>query len=479
MDPFTSRKLTTLRFLAVASVVVYHAYPFEPGTLIVAPPAAGSAVEFAQGFVSLALMRWALPFLGLVSGYLFFRTFAPTLEGYLAKLRTRARTLLVPFLIWSGLGMVFALLVTASPLASLSPYWQIDSVAEALDRWLLHPVIYPLWFLQALLACMVLSPLVYVAVRALRGWVLVLAAAWWVLGWQPDALWPWVSATAFPSFIAGAAVALLGWRMPGRWAHGGAPAWLAAALTAAWLAGAALFTAYGHELGRWTRAGLLPVVVLGMCVAWTVPDVPRRRAALSPGPAEGTRRSSLHVLAAAALYVAPLSFFVYVTQEPALAVCKHIAESAGAGAPELLVYAAPPLVVIALAVAAGLALRRLAPRAFGVATGGRGPRPTRSRGDAGPGSRRSRAPPGAEPGCPVASPAALAAADRREDCLGPATHFATTQLGSVWPHLAQDRPAGHRCDTHPLLWSGVWPHLGADVRPQSEWVDRTPEGLAA
>ncbi len=243
MDPFTSRKLTTLRFLAVASVVVYHAYPFEPGTLIVAPPAAGSAVEFAQGFVSLALMRWALPFLGLVSGYLFFRTFAPTLEGYLAKLRTRARTLLVPFLIWSGLGMVFALLVTASPLASLSPYWQIDSVAEALDRWLLHPVIYPLWFLQALLACMVLSPLVYVAVRALRGWVLVLAAAWWVLGWQPDALWPWVSATAFPSFIAGAAVALLGWRMPGRWAHGGAPAWLAAALTAAWLAGAALFTA--------------------------------------------------------------------------------------------------------------------------------------------------------------------------------------------------------------------------------------------
>ena len=362
MERSTSRKLSVLRLLAVASVVIYHAYPLEPGTLLLAPPAAGSAVDFAQGFVSLALMRWGLPFLGLVSGYLFFRTFVPTLAGYVSKLRTRVRTLLVPFLIWSGLGMVFALLVTASPYAGVSPYWQIDSVAEALDRWLLHPVIYPLWFLQALLLCMVLSPLVYLAVRLLRGWVLAPAALWWVVGWQPDVLWPWVSATAFPPFIAGAAIALLGWKTPA-WGRktDAAPAWLAAALAAAWLAAAALFTLYGHDLGRWTRAGMLPVVVLGICVAWTVPDV------LRP-----------HVrLGAAALSVAPLSFFLYVTQEPALAVLQHVAETAGA--PQVLVYAVPPLAVITLSLAAGLALRRLVPRTFAVATGGRAqpqPQPT-------------------------------------------------------------------------------------------------------
>ena len=369
MDRSTSRKLSVLRLLAVASVVVYHAYPLEPGSLLLAPPAAGSAVEFAQGFVSLALMRWGLPFLGLVSGYLFFRTFVPTLAGYLSKLRTRVRTLLVPFLIWSGLGMLFALLVTASPYAGVSPYWRIDSVAEALDRWLLHPVIYPLWFLQALLVCMVLSPLVYLAVRLLRGWVLVPATLWWVVGWQPDVLWPWVSATAFPPFIAGAAIALLGWKMPAwgrktgaaRAAGAAGAAWVAAALAAAWLAAAVLFTLYGHELGRWTRAGLLPVVVLGICVAWTVPDALRPHA--RP--------------AAAALSLAPLSFFVYVTQEPALAVLEHAAEAAGA--PPVLVYAVPPLAVITLALAAGVALRRLVPRPFAVATGGRArpqPQPT-------------------------------------------------------------------------------------------------------
>ena len=258
-----------LRFLAVASVVVYHSYPFSPGAYILTPPPATSWAGSVEGFVSLALMRWALPFLGVVSGYLFFRTFVPTPAGYAAKLRTRARTILMPFLIWSGLGVLFTVAVTHSRFAGESPYWTVHSVGAALDHWLLNPVIYPLWFLQALMTCMVLSPLVYLAVKYLRWWVLLIAVAWWVVGWEPAVLWPWISATAFPPFIVGSAIALLGWKAPLR---GRAPAWLVLALAAAWLACAALYTAYGHELGRWTRAGLLAVVVTGICTAWTAGD---------------------------------------------------------------------------------------------------------------------------------------------------------------------------------------------------------------
>ena len=57
---------------------------------------------------------------------------------------------------------------------------------------------------------MLLSPLVYLAVRTLRGWVLVIAVLWWALGWQPEALSPWISATAFPPFIVGSTIAILG-----------------------------------------------------------------------------------------------------------------------------------------------------------------------------------------------------------------------------------------------------------------------------
>jgi hypothetical protein len=92
--------------------------------------------------------------------------------------------------------------------------------------------------------------------------------------------------------------------------------------------------------------------------------------------------------------VAPLSFFVYVTQEPALAVCKNLAGRAGAGVPEVIVYLVPPLVVITGSVLVGLAFRRLLPRTFAVAAGGRVP-----------GAARGRAP--SEPATePVAEPAA-------------------------------------------------------------------------
>ena len=360
-------------------MVVFHAYPFSPGVYIVAPPAIGSTADFVRGYVSLALMRWALPFLGLVSGYLFFRTLKPTAAGYAAKLRTRVRTLLVPFLIWSGLGVLFTIAVTHSSFATVSPYWTVHSAGEALNRWLLHPVLYPLWFLQALMTCMVLSPLVYLAVRTLRWWVLAIAVTWWVTGWQPMAVWPWISATAFPPFIVGAAFAMLGARAP--WGPR-APARLVAALAATWLAAAALYTLYGHDLGRWARAGLLPVVVLGICVLWTAPDVLRRPLRASTKALTGDGRAGLDRRSravAAALFVAPLSFFVYVTQEPALAVCKNLAGRAGAGVPEVIVYLVPPLVVITGALLVGLAFRRFLPRTFAVAAGGRVPGAARGR----------------------------------------------------------------------------------------------------
>ena len=75
----------------------------------------------------------------------------------------------------------------------------------------------------------------------------------------------------------------------------------------------------------------------------------------------------------ALLYVAPLSFFVYVTQEPPLSVLQDLLERAAPGLPAILAYALPPLLVIALAVLVGLALRRVAPRAFAAASGGRVP----------------------------------------------------------------------------------------------------------
>jgi peptidoglycan/LPS O-acetylase OafA/YrhL len=345
VDAHLSKKIAVLRLAAVACVVVFHAYPGADG---------GST----EAFLSLALARWALPFLGVLSGYLFFRTFKPTAAGYVAKLRSRTRTILIPFLIWSGLTVLFAL-ATADPEFG----GPIDSLGEAFSHWLLRPVATPLWFLQALMGCVVLSPLVYLVVRTLRGWVLPLAAAWWVTGVQPEALWPWISAVALPPFIAGAAIALL--RPDMAWARRAAPLPLAAALTAAWLGAAALFTLYGLDLGPWMRAAMLPVVVLGAFAMWTGLD------------ALGRPLSAVPRLATASLAVAPLAFFVYVTQQPQLKAVMLLLDDHGADLPGLASYLLAPAITMAFSLSAGLLLRRLAPGALALASGGRivsGPR---------------------------------------------------------------------------------------------------------
>lgn len=375
MDPYISKKLSILRFAAVASVVVFHAYP------------PGWQGGYLQDFVSLALMRWALPFLGLVSGYLFFRTFTPTLAGYAKKLRSRTRTIAVPFLIWSGVAVLFAAL-TGNPEYG----GPIDSAGDALYHWLLRPPASPLWFLQALMACVVLSPLVYLAVRTLRLWVLPLALAWWATGLQPDGLGPWISAVAFPPFITGAAIALL--RPKLGWAKRPAPLLVVVSLTGVWLAASALFALYGLGLGGWFRSALLPVVVLGVCTIWLGFDALRGPLRAAPW------------LPAAALFVAPLSFFVYASQQPQLKVIVVTLRDHAGGLPAAA-YLAAPLLTIAFSISAALLFRWVAPRAFALVSGGRAA--PRRAGPARPGTVAQQSRPSTErPAVPVELPKAAA-----------------------------------------------------------------------
>ena len=347
MEASLSKKLGILRFAAVATVVFFHAYP------------PGWHGGFTQQFVSLGLTRWALPFLGLISGFLFFRTFTPTLAGYAAKLRTRVRTILLPFLIWSAVALLVAW-------ASGSPAFHgpVTSPADALYLWLVKPAAAPLWFLQALMVCIVLSPLVYLAVRVLRWWVLVPAVAWWVTGLQPDALDPWVSPVAFPPFITGAAIAMLKPRLT--WARRPAPAWVLAPVAGAWVAAAALFAAFGPDVGRLARTAMLPAVVLGALTVWLGYEALRRPLRRAPR------------LVAAAVYVAPLSFFVYVTQQPQLRAVMLVLDQRLTGLPEVVDYLLAPLIALTCSLLVALTWRRLSPRTFGLVSGGRaGARPGR------------------------------------------------------------------------------------------------------
>lgn len=338
VDPYVSKKISILRFAAVAAVVFFHAYPRSGG-------------GFFEAFVSLGLTRWALPLLSVISGYLFFRTFVPTKAGYLRKLRSRSGTILVPYLIWSGLTVLLSV-------AMQDPrHGPIGSFGEALYHWLVRPVSAPLWFLQALMACVVLSPLVYLAVRTLRYWVLPLTVVWWAFGDHSAGYEQFLNSRAFPPFIVGATVALLRPRLS--WARRPAPVPVVVTIAGAWVVAAALFAQYGVGLGPWMRTAMLPVVILGALAVWTIYDALRR-------PVHSVPR-----LLAGAIAVAPLSFFVYATQQPQLRMIMAALRGDGARLPDLFVYLLAPVLAITVSLTAAVVWRRVAPRTFAVVSGGR------------------------------------------------------------------------------------------------------------
>ncbi len=97
-----SKKIAVLSFLAMISVVYIHHKAVGNAPHV----AAWNAV--AQRFCTRALTDWAVPFFFVVSGFWFARSAyvaaATPGGGYLDFVRKKARTLLVPYLLWAVIG---------------------------------------------------------------------------------------------------------------------------------------------------------------------------------------------------------------------------------------------------------------------------------------------------------------------------------------------------------------------------------------
>lgn len=117
-------------------------------------------------FFDILLLRLAVPAFFAMSGFLFFRGFTPSLQGYRSKFKSRIHTLLIPYLVWN-LVAFFILLIKASPaLAAQFPQYQnFDfSILNILKGfWSIPNSVYPydmpLWFIRNLIVIQLFTPL--------------------------------------------------------------------------------------------------------------------------------------------------------------------------------------------------------------------------------------------------------------------------------------------------------------------------------
>ncbi len=162
LPEFVSKKFKCWSFITILTVVLAHSYNLnirylQPWTL---PNEPLTITSFAEYFLANGLFRFTMPLLFLISGFLY-----ASKDDVLNNIRVkkRFRTLLIPYFIWSavGLALIFTLELfpyTKSLVRSTNIAWMNDHQVflhqyhwyEIIARWIFAPVSYQLWFIWVL-----------------------------------------------------------------------------------------------------------------------------------------------------------------------------------------------------------------------------------------------------------------------------------------------------------------------------------------
>ena len=364
LDRFLSEKLRFWSLAAMLGLVYVHAFNLhprylDPWTQIAEPPTPDNCLQY---LLANGLLRFRIPMLFAISGYLLARRDGTEPHGQRAK--RRLRTLGLPYLLWSLLWLGALLGLEQLPAINrvIEPVWtellRTHGVGRLLWRGLVQPVPFQLWFLRRLLVYSLAYPWLKLAILRWPGIYFSIAG------------FMWFAMLSVPLLAEGEGVLFFG--------------------LGVWLG------FHGHEVQvapRWFRPGWVGLLWLGIVALNTwlafrgAADYPPATKLLmltlyKTGEVGGmlTAWFGLDALVRAAMarrwfrWLADFSFSIYVLHVPLVNYATELALHYGRGLPHLsiLVYLLVPLLVVAASVAVGALLRRAVPQAYAVLTGGRG-----------------------------------------------------------------------------------------------------------
>ena len=163
-----STKITNLSFMLALGIVWRHSMlPYVPENT----PWQGLLLGMHYTNI---MMDTIVPTFFFISGYLFFRTYTPS--AYMDKLRSRVRSLLVPYLLWNAIfAAVWYAVVRYAP-QYVSDTFPYGSAMEIVSGILMsHYTI--LWYLGVIFVYALIAPLLWMMIRDKRTFCICLLIA--------------------------------------------------------------------------------------------------------------------------------------------------------------------------------------------------------------------------------------------------------------------------------------------------------------
>ena len=157
-------KITIISFACSILVIYIHANNLTTYGIDAKAVGFSRAVYVIQTYWA-NVTRIAVPMFFLISGFLLFRTFEPS--KMLDKWKTRAFSILLPYIIWCTIYYIYFILCTNIPVLSnlVGSTTPVPiSLAEWL-RWLWVDEYYTLWFLKSLIIYIALTPLIWLLLK--------------------------------------------------------------------------------------------------------------------------------------------------------------------------------------------------------------------------------------------------------------------------------------------------------------------------
>ena len=189
MNPLTSRTINWLRVALVLLVLFVHVHPDHNPHWLTMDNLSGQPLGWVIFSVIGTLINKfafsAVPLFFAISGYLFFQKLETwSWKVWKQKIRSRVRTLLIPFIIFNVICAISLLCLSLKngggwtlagayegrwPLAGW--LWNGVSYCQGWKNWLgmdmqlYYPLDVPLWFVRDLMVMLVLSPIIYWLIR--------------------------------------------------------------------------------------------------------------------------------------------------------------------------------------------------------------------------------------------------------------------------------------------------------------------------